>query len=326
MSKVVKVSTLTSTFTCTLVPYTRFSRTRLHASPEIFYPSPEFYAHLIRRRPQSIEAATSVPRIARRWLPRIAVSKHRLEKRIMPKLLELPNELVTEIVHLVLCTSSISIPTDTKRYRVTGREYSTRICYIPSKEAYRPNALDLLLTCRKLHTLTMDYLLRTPQTWKLDIIIINDHWLFPTWRYIAPRASVRDGIERLEINIIPCFTQDERAMTTTWLAIDLFGMRKPQCMNHLRGYLTYALASGYKDLTGNHIGNPIHCHRGARLVRDWTMVVSGAYYGSGNDTLSLNEVPVRRIDGLAHLDLDPLYPIDSATCNRFRDIVHSFQM
>jgi hypothetical protein len=244
----------------------------------------------------------------------------------MPELVELPNELVTEIIHLVLCTSSISIPTDTKRHRVTGPEYNTRVCYIQSKEAYRANALDLLLTCRKLHALTMDYLSRTPQTWKLDISIINDHWLFPTWRYIAPRASVRDGIEKLEINIIPCFTQNERAMTTTWLAIDLFGVRKPQCINHLQGYITYALASGCKDMTGNDIGNPILCHRGGRLVRDWNMVVSGAYYGSGNDTLSLDDVPVRRVDGLAHLDFDPLYPIDSATCNRIRDIVHTFQM
>jgi hypothetical protein len=242
----------------------------------------------------------------------------------MPELVELPNELVTEIVHLVLCTSSISIPTNTKRHRVTGPEYNTRVCYIQSQEAHRANALDLLLTCRKLHALTMDYLLRTPQTWKLDISIVNDHWLFPTWRYIAPRASVRDGIERLEVNMIPCFTQNEREMTTTWLDSDLLGMRKPQCTNHLRGYLTHVLAFGYKDLPGNYIGDPIFRHRDGTLVHDWTMVVSGAYYGSGNDTLSLDEVPVRHIDGLAHLDFDPLYPIDSATCNRFRDIGHMF--
>jgi hypothetical protein len=243
------------------------------------------------------------------------------ENNRMPGLVDLPNELATEIIHSVLCISNISVPLDTKRHRVEGPGFNTRVCYIQSREAYRPNALDLLLTCRKLHTLTTDYISRTPQTWKLDISIINDHWLFPTWRYIAPRAGLVDGVERLKINIIPCFTEDEREKTTTWLDNELPPMRKAECITYLRGYIERVLAFGpLNHLEGDRMSVVVRFYI-KRLVRDWTVFVSDAYYGSGNDTLSTDEVPLRSIEGLAHLDFDPLYPVDSATCGRLSDIM-----
>lgn len=239
----------------------------------------------------------------------------------MPGLADLPNELVTEIIRFVLCTPKLSIPPDTKRHRLDGPGFNTRVCYIQSREACRPNALSLLLTCHKLHALTMDYVSRTPQTWKLDISIINDHWLFPTWRYIAPRATLADGIERLEINIIPCFTEDEREKTTTWLDNELHLMHKADCMPYLRSYVERVLAFGpMNHPKGDRMSVLVRFYV-KRLVRNWTFVVSGAYYGSGNDTLSTDEVPLRRVDGLAHLDFNPLYPIDSATCDRLSDIM-----
>jgi hypothetical protein len=234
----------------------------------------------------------------------------------MSKLLELPNELITEIIDLVLRSSSISIPPNTKRHRNFPSPCTMTGCFIQSKEAYRPNALDILLACHKLHNMTMDYLLRTSPTWRLDISIVNDHWFFPTWRYIAPRASVIGGVEQLEINIVPCFTEDEREKTTTWL--------KDEPPNSFAGrrsfwsFLTYVVA--LRNVDGGKTSSP---REASPNFRDWTINVPDPHYGSGNDVLSYNDVPVRSIDGLAHLDFDPLYPIDSATSSRLLDKINA---
>jgi hypothetical protein len=45
--------------------------------------------------------------------------------------------------------------------------------------------------------------------------------------------------------------------------------------------------------------------------------VSTLAYGNGNEVLSLAAVPSRKIQGLAHLDFEQLYPVDRAKSERY---------
>lgn len=149
-----------------------------------------------------------------------------------------------------------------------------------------PNSLCLLLTSWRLYSATKRYISKQPQNFELDVAVINDHWIWPTWRVI-PARTINGAIDKVEINLILCCTEDERHLQTSWIqaSIDI------ALLYVLRYFLTQ------RDLA-------IH-------INTLIVNIDTTKFDNGNKTISEEIVPLRKIDDLAHLNFDSLYPIDA---------------
>ncbi|KAI0572081.1 hypothetical protein Alg215_10012, partial [Pyrenophora tritici-repentis] len=135
-------------------------------------------------------------------------------------LLDLPNELIFDIITLALSTSHVSVPPpppSTTRRRLGEDFKKDRICYIDSDAAYEPNALALLLSSKALSAQTALYISKSPRLCEFDIAIVNAVYFFPTWRYIPTRNGLPSVmLEIVKVNLAPCCTEEVIAMVANW--------------------------------------------------------------------------------------------------------------
>ncbi|OAK99890.1 hypothetical protein IQ06DRAFT_152378 [Phaeosphaeriaceae sp. SRC1lsM3a] len=131
----------------------------------------------------------------------------------MPGLLDLPNEIIYEIVHIVLLQARIEVPRDLTRSRVHDWQDGGYIAYIQDDAVYRPNyacTIALLLTCRRISGQTMRYLQTAPCVYRVDLAIVNALWFLPTWTSIPRKLGAVPGmVDKLEISLTPCRTAEE---------------------------------------------------------------------------------------------------------------------
>jgi hypothetical protein len=132
----------------------------------------------------------------------------------MPNILDLPKELVFDIIDQALSTSLIPIPPDAKRCR---RGEHNKVCYIDSDAVYQPNALALPLACKQLNSQTALYISKSPRICEFDIALVDADDLFPTWHYIPTRnGSAPAMLDKVTVNLIPCFRGIYNPLRDNW--------------------------------------------------------------------------------------------------------------
>ncbi|USP73356.1 hypothetical protein yc1106_00630 [Curvularia clavata] len=259
----------------------------------------------------------------------------------MVALLDLPSEILFEILDLVIVP--IHWPKGSVRYRpesgTTPVFPRSRYCVSKLELVGRHPAVDLLLTSRRLYTATKIYLSKKPQTLDLDVAIVDNHWIWPTWRTLPVR---KDGVfKRIDVHFIHCFTEDERYLQTDWDQNSVLGIGRSTDAHWSspNGYLHWQSFNPLRNLVGNEnvnasvtntlsyflqqpfsgeiMGYPV-------ISRTETLAfhIDTRSYGDGNKLLSESEVPLRKICGLAHLDFTKLY---SAKVENARLLFESIQ-
>ena len=217
----------------------------------------------------------------------------------MTKLSDLPSELLFQIIHLVLSVPHPILP-DGQRHRqnFTGRNRNV-ICVPSAGISGSPDALNLLLTSQRLYSETILYLSKTPQSVKLDVAIVDVHWIWPTLRKIPIRGN-SNIVDMVEIELILCCTEEKRYLQVEYGISEmstgelvLFGLGE-MCAKELVSLLRHFVFE-----------KPF-----VTRINTLKFNIDTTRYGDGNKVLSSEEVPFRRIEGLAHLDFDALYPVD----------------
>ncbi|EUC41977.1 hypothetical protein COCMIDRAFT_8383 [Bipolaris oryzae ATCC 44560] len=260
----------------------------------------------------------------------------------MARLSNLPSELLFEIIDLIV--TSIHWPEGSKRYRPVGDTglFPRNIYCVPKlKLDERHPALNLLLTSRKLYLETRIYLSKKLQTLDLDVAIVDDHWIWPTWRNLSVR---KDGaFDRIDVHFILCCTEHERSLRDEWNTDSVAGACKSidkDCLPATR-YLNWRALNPLNNLVGNGntgtsivntfsefmeqpfsgepIGSPF-------IFKTNTLAfhVDTSIYRDGNRLLGESEVPVRIIDGLAHLYFKQLYPANVERAKYFLEDVQEY--
>jgi hypothetical protein len=249
----------------------------------------------------------------------------------MAGLLDLPSELLLNIIDLVL-SSPIVQPKNGTRYRSTNTFHRNMYC-IPSLDHFQgPRPMNLLLVNRRMYIETREYLSKAPRNFELDIAVVNDHWLWPT-RRIVPTRKLNGTIERLDINIIPCCTEGQRSLQTEW--DDRENLVTEALLAPLIRFLLYPqmgvqnvkhISHVFQGL-GIWVGPPSNAHSTDQSDYDGDLpvsridtvaiLISTLRYGNGNQTLSPAVVPSRKVEGLAHLNFEQLYPVDHAKSEHY---------
>ncbi|EMD96739.1 hypothetical protein COCC4DRAFT_62236 [Bipolaris maydis ATCC 48331] len=260
----------------------------------------------------------------------------------MARLLDLPSELLFAIIDLVV--TSIHWPEESKRYRPVGDTglFPRNIYCVPKlKLDGRYPALSLLLTSQKLYLETQTYLSKKPQTLNLDVAIVDDHWIWPTWRNLPVR---KDGaFDRIDVHFILCCTEHERSLQDEWNTESVAGACHStdkyclpatrylnwRALNPLNNLITderiaASIANTLSDFmeqpfSGEPIGSPF-------ISRTKTLAfhIDTSAYRDRNRLLSESEVPVRIIDGLAHLYFKQLYPANVERAKHFLKDVQEY--
>lgn len=237
----------------------------------------------------------------------------------MPGLLDLPSELLWDVIDLV-ASSSYPLMPNGKRHRPDRLYGRAIVCFPTAHHVWLNPTRRLLLVCRRLYAETSTYHSKMPRALKLDVAVVNNHWIWPCWRYI-PGGDIGYVLESLEINLSFCCTEDERAsydMTTAaWTYEDDF-------VKMISQFLHSSLSSSSFGSSGMPWG------RSDFRVKTLTIKLDTVIVKNGNKPLSEDEVPFRQIDGLAHLTFDPLYSADLAAClnhidwlaNRMNQMIH----
>ncbi|KAL6709442.1 hypothetical protein ACN47E_001377 [Coniothyrium glycines] len=224
----------------------------------------------------------------------------------MTGLLDLPSELLFEIIRHVLTTPCIL--KDGWRYR-SPYEYTVVrnvVCY-PSATTWPPDALGLLLTSKKMLAETQHYISSTPSIARLDLTMVDLHWIWPTWRNMPSRSQ---SLDQVWVKFIPCFTAGERHLQTPGVmpynsghSIDLI---QDQLREFLCGFVLDWIGQILPKTTRevpSALDNCVLPEIGKLFI-----TMDTRRYAHGKETLDLDEIPLRKVDGLAHLDFKHLYP------------------
>ncbi|KAF2827522.1 hypothetical protein CC86DRAFT_212437 [Ophiobolus disseminans] len=226
----------------------------------------------------------------------------------MPGLLDLPSELIWDIIGFV-ASSTYSPPPHGKRHRPDRLYGRAIICFPTAHHLWLNPTRRLLLVCRRLYAETSIYHSKMPKVLKLDVTVVNNHWIWPCWRYI-PGGDIGYVLESLEINLIYCCTEEERgsySMTTAaWTYEEDF-------VKMISQFLHSSPSSSSFGSSGMPWG------RSDFRAKTLTINIDTATVNNGNNALSEYEVPFRHIEGLAHLTFDPLYSADLVACLRHID-------
>jgi hypothetical protein len=221
----------------------------------------------------------------------------------MPGLLDLPSELLFEIISLVDSSPYPSVSSQ-KRYRPARLQSRAVVCFPTTDPSWPSHTRNLLYVCRKLHYETSVYLSKAPRDFQLDVAIVNNHWIWPSWKYI-PAAKNGYLLESLSINLIHCCSEDERSSSSADSANYGTSLEFLKVVGH---FLRCGISSASFESTG------MPKRRSNFRVKTITINVDTASIRVGNDKLSERDVPFRQVQGLAHLSFDSLYSVDSATC------------
>jgi len=240
----------------------------------------------------------------------------------MAGLLGLPSELLYTIIDYSL-TIPVSFLDNKSRYRPSlGRG----VYCLPSpgvKKIAKP--MSLLLTNRRISLETTLYLSKSnkSQNVGLDIAIVDDHWIWPTARRL-PVWKPNTVLDKVEIDLLPCCTQDERYLQTgghEYAARD-FCEAASSLVALLYSFLEHKKVDSYVEhALCDFLAHPSPDQLIVRsdMIRINTLIIriNTTRYGDGNRLLSGTEVPHRRIQGLAHLDFDHLYSVGPEKAERY---------
>jgi hypothetical protein len=122
----------------------------------------------------------------------------------MPSLLDLPLELRYPILEFAIKFADIQPPDPLhagSRVELHDMKYESRVAGRGIKfPKRRPSTLltPLLLVNRQIHNETLVAVHQTPPSFELDIMIVNENKLFPTWIYVPP---FKQNVENLYITI-----------------------------------------------------------------------------------------------------------------------------
>ncbi|KAF1920380.1 hypothetical protein BDU57DRAFT_12961 [Ampelomyces quisqualis] len=231
----------------------------------------------------------------------------------MPGLLDLPSELLFEIIGLI-ASSPYPCRAACKRYRPTQMHSRAVVCFPTTDPSWPSHTCNILLTCRRLHHEAIVYLSKASRAFELDVAIVNNHWIWPTWRYI-PVSKTGYAIESLKINLTYCCTEDERASSETATADWPTSLEFMKVIGHF-------LRCGVQSASFESTGMPKRgSHYRVKLI---TINLDTASIRAGNDKVREQDVPLRQVQGLGHLTFDPLYFIDVATCRENVDRLSAF--
>ncbi|KAH7085669.1 hypothetical protein BKA63DRAFT_23003 [Paraphoma chrysanthemicola] len=219
------------------------------------------------------------------------------------RLLDLPSELLFEIIGLITACPYPSIPSG-KRYRPTRLQSRAVICFPAKDPVSRRSIRNLELSCRRLQLEVNEYRKKAPSVFKLDIGIVDNHWILPYWRFI-PIGHIRYSISSLEINLIYCCTEEGRASSNTSSPAGATEMEILKVISHFleHGFSTSSFESSKSP--GSHVDvrvEHIAINMNTIIIRRSDQVVDE------------EDIPFRHIDGLAHLSFDQLYPVDVESC------------
>ncbi|KAF1946436.1 hypothetical protein EJ02DRAFT_418544 [Clathrospora elynae] len=240
----------------------------------------------------------------------------------MAGLLDLPSELLFEIIHLV-ATSPIVLQEKGVRHRPATYSTRRKLLCVPSLDLLRtPNALNLLLINQRMYSETEDYLSKKPQFLKLDVAIVNDHWIWPTWRSVPLRPS-KGIVDTVEINLVHCWNEDDWHPHTSWAPHSV------EDVCPLLGFLldgTIGMVESILQLCSPASGGKLKDSAKYPITRINTLMIriDTSRYGDGNQILSDEQVPLRKIDGLAHLDFDRLHPDDYEKSSLYMSNLETF--
>lgn len=230
----------------------------------------------------------------------------------MTGLLDLPSELLFEIIRLA-ASSPYPHNAIQKRYRPARMQSRAVVCFPTTDPSWPSHTHNLLLTCHKLHHETNIYIPKAPKAFQLDIAIVNGNWIWPTWRSIP--CPVNYVLESLDIDLVHCCSEDERGSSDTDSTNWPTSLELLKVISH---FLRYGTASASFE------GSAMPKRRTNFRVRTITVNVDTASIRTGTDTLSYDDVPLRQVQGLAHLDFDHLYSVDTATCLENLDRLSTF--
>ncbi|KAL5121088.1 hypothetical protein ACEQ8H_000939 [Pleosporales sp. CAS-2024a] len=218
-------------------------------------------------------------------------------------LIELPSELLYQIICLVDSSPYASNP-DQKRYRPARLQSRAVVCFPTTDPTWPSHTRNLLFVCKRLHYETSIYLEKAPQDFELDLAIVNNHWLWPTWKYI-PSTKLGHILDKVHVNVIQCRNEDERENpaddgTLGW-----------DTTLEIMKVIGHFLRSGTSSASFEGSSMP---RRGSNF-RVKTIIINfdTNRFGNGNEELSKQQVPFRKVQGLGHLTFDSLYAIDTAT-------------
>lgn len=222
----------------------------------------------------------------------------------MPELLDLPSELLFEIIDLVT-NSPIRPPPGGKRYRPEQSHSRSLLCVPNTHPSWLEPTRSLLLSCKRLNAETSTYHATATQRLVLDVAIVDNHWIWPCFRVIpGPLGYV---LESLDINLVYCCTEAERAayssVTPGW-----------KYEKEIVNMITSILRSGPLSLCTSSMAS-----RSDFRIKTMTIGVDTASVAKGNETLSEEAIPCRRVDKLSHLSFDSLYSVDLPSCLRHVD-------
>jgi len=125
----------------------------------------------------------------------------------MPSLMDLPSELLYDIIALI-AASPLHAAAAGKRHRPEQLHRRAVICYPETTPA--PSLLSLLSTNSQLRCETLLFLSKQPLIFDLDVVYIDGHWIWPRFTQI-PAQCTSKTIERLNLNLVHCFTEEGRA-------------------------------------------------------------------------------------------------------------------
>lgn len=233
----------------------------------------------------------------------------------MPGLLDLPSELLFNIIGYVDSSPYASSP-DQKRYRPARLQSRAVVCFPTIDASWPSHTRNLMFACKTLHDEVTAFLSKAPRAFELDIAIVNNHWIWPIWTYI-PGTKIDDLIENLNINLIHCCNEDERASSVTDSASWATSLEFIKVISHF-------LRSG--TLTASFEGTGVPKRDLDFRIKTITIDVDTAIISTGNETLSEDDIPFRKVQGLGHLTFDPLYSADRATCLDNLDRLLNFVM
>ncbi|EDU45870.1 hypothetical protein PtrSN002B_010104 [Pyrenophora tritici-repentis] len=244
----------------------------------------------------------------------------------MRGLLDLPNELLYTVIE-----HALTIPVNFHDDRIRYRPPLERGVYcLPGPDAKKtPRPMSLLLTNRRLYLETKLYLSRLDksQTLELDIAIVSDHWIWPTARSL-PVWKHNTILDKVEINLIPCCTPDDRYLQTGGYERDLCST-VASLVDLLYSFLENKQVDSYtKYAIRDYLAHPspeqLVGKSGITRINTLIIRINTNWYGDGNRLLSGTEVPHRKIQGLAHLDFNRLYSVAPTKAQRYIGVMKDY--
>ena len=204
-------------------------------------------------------------------------------KVTMAGLLDLPSELLFQIIHLI-ATSPLPNPSSGKRSQVSapffGRGTARRntLCCPDLEQTGKPNLLNLLLTTSRLHSEVLLYTSKAPQSLRVDVAYLDGHWIWPTWRTI-PCRSANSRLEEVELNILLCNNPEDSPLGTVW------SRDRHPCRTLIQFFAPHGIS-----------------------ITSFIINIDTSHAGHRETPLSQDVVPLREIRGLRHLEFGSLRP------------------